>query len=75
MLFIDIPDIGRKIQNAPQKGSCAMNMISCNADCVYQKDGYCDLNFIPEISGSAVCGCHYYKRENTENSEEEKNEQ
>lgn len=39
-----------------------MNMITCGSDCIYQKDGYCCLNFITEINGAAVEGCHYYKQ-------------
>ena len=39
-----------------------MNMITCSTDCAYQKDGYCCLDFVSEITGSAVAGCHYYKK-------------
>ena len=51
-----------------------MNMISCKTDCIYQKDGYCNLNFIPEISSTAVCGCHYYKKEEQTRLKQENNE-
>ncbi|MDD6237768.1 MAG: hypothetical protein PUB00_10400 [Clostridiales bacterium] len=50
-----------------------MNMISCNTDCVYQKDGFCNLNFIPEISSTAVGGCHYYKKEEKAHFTQENN--
>lgn len=39
-----------------------MNLINCSSDCVYQKDGYCCLDFVPKISSVAVEGCHYYKK-------------
>ena len=39
-----------------------MNLINCSSDCVYQKDGYCCLDFIPQINSIAVEGCHYYKK-------------
>ncbi len=42
-----------------------MNMIVCGADCIYQSDGYCCLNFISEVSDAAVEGCHYYKKSET----------
>lgn len=44
------------------KGARFMNMIICGADCIYQKDGYCCLDFISEVSDAAVEGCHYYKK-------------
>ena len=55
------------------KGIYVMNMISCNTDCIYQKDGFCNLNFIPEISSTAVCGCHYYKKEEKADLTQENN--
>ena len=42
-----------------------MNMINCSTDCAYQKDGYCCLDSISEINSSAVEGCHYYKKADT----------
>lgn len=42
-----------------------MNLINCSSDCTYQKDGYCCLDFVPEIHSVAVEGCHYYKKAQT----------
>lgn len=39
-----------------------MNLINCSSDCIYQKEGYCCLDFVPEINSVAVEGCHYYKK-------------
>lgn len=36
-----------------------MNLVSCNKDCDYQKDGYCCLNEVTYIN-SKVDGCCYY---------------
>lgn len=39
-----------------------MNLIVCNKDCTYQKDGYCCLEEPTHIS-SKVDGCCYYTKE------------
>ena len=70
-----------KENSVRERGEKAVNLINCSSDCAYQKDGYCCLDFVPEISSVAVEGCHYYKksedktdRAETENSfSDEKN--
>lgn len=44
-----------------------MNLINCSSDCIYQKDGYCCLDFVPEINSVAIEGCHYYKKSTQNN--------
>ncbi|MEG2597532.1 MAG: hypothetical protein RR977_03805 [Oscillospiraceae bacterium] len=39
-----------------------MNLIACNKDCSYQKDGYCFLTDTTYISDNKVDGCCYYRQ-------------
>lgn len=38
-----------------------MNLICCDQNCLHQKDGYCALNHITQLSGSNQGGCGYYR--------------
>lgn len=37
-----------------------MNLITCNKDCIHQKDGYCKLNSISSITEFGKSECCYY---------------
>lgn len=39
-----------------------MNLITCSADCEYQKDGYCKLGGGAPVNMVRVEGCSYYKK-------------
>lgn len=41
-----------------------MNLVKCNQDCCYEKDGYCKLNAQASVSGEIVDGCAYFKKRN-----------
>lgn len=39
-----------------------MNLIFCNEECVYQKDGNCELSCPAELSENIEGGCSYFKK-------------
>ena len=42
-----------------------MSLISCNSNCIYQKDGYCELNEVPPSSCMPAKNCeciHFVER-------------
>lgn len=47
-----------------------MNLIVCDQNCKRQKDGYCTLNQITSLSGSASDKCGYFEVRNTEPEQE-----
>ncbi len=54
-----------------------MGLISCNSDCKYQKDGYCELESIEKINNSIIAqGCAYYinSKESEENVDKSKSD-
>lgn len=53
-----------------------MCLIPCNDDCMYQKDGYCELNAPAFITNNSEKGCvHYVKFNNTNNDKNYNNNQ
>lgn len=42
----------------------AMNIINCCCDCIYQKDGYCNLKRMTYKNERSIDGCVYYKKDN-----------
>ncbi|MCL2036048.1 MAG: hypothetical protein FWG83_01505 [Oscillospiraceae bacterium] len=38
-----------------------MNMIICNEKCRHQKDGYCGLNGVAQITNALASPCCYYE--------------
>ena len=39
-----------------------MNLIFCNEECIYQKDGSCELSCPAELSENIESGCSYFKK-------------
>ena len=39
-----------------------MNLIFCNEECIYQKDGSCELSCPAELSENIKGGCSYFKK-------------
>jgi len=39
-----------------------MNLITCDQNCAYQKDGYCRLSGAAPVSAAPVAGCSYYQK-------------
>lgn len=37
-----------------------MSLITCSSDCVYQKDGYCELETLSTINGHQMHHCMHY---------------
>ena len=44
-----------------------MYLISCNDDCIYQKDGYCFLETPSVVTNNNVSECVYYVKNNNKN--------
>ncbi|MDR1002242.1 MAG: hypothetical protein LBL82_03095 [Oscillospiraceae bacterium] len=43
-----------------------MNLITCNSNCKYQVDGYCELDKPSEVSNSTLTACPYFKQNTAE---------
>lgn len=39
-----------------------MNLICCDQNCRHQKEGYCTLNQITQLTSSPQGGCGYFRR-------------
>lgn len=39
-----------------------MNLICCDQKCLYQKEGYCTLNEITQLTKSPQGGCGYFRQ-------------
>ncbi len=45
-----------------------MSLITCDDDCIYQKDGYCILESPTIITNNSSTGCVHYVKLNSKNN-------